>query len=524
MSEAKSEPTIKEFIQAAYPALFLPTVEPEVAERRVKQSLIELGMNSISFGIWKVTRGLQLGRPDASAKEFQTKQLDLIDALRYVEDQRDPHVVMFHNLRPYMNTPGVVQQLIDTILASRLKGSHVIIVGPYIEFPAEVKTLVTWCDCPLPTREQILEQFDKMVEAYADELKMPKKKDEREHLMIRAAGAAVGLDSMGAENALALSMSMRETVDPLVIQAQKEQEVKRSDVLEFIRWDHDMEVLGGWKKYKTWISRRRRAFTPEARDYKLPFPKGVLFVGPAGTGKSLGCKVTAYYLGLPLLRLDMGRVFRSLVGESEAAIRLALQVAEAVSPVMLWLDEIDKGLAGMRGSGELDSGVTARVVSTILTWRQETQAAVMLGATANDVAVLPSMVYRKGRFDEVWATDLPGQQTREEIFRIHLGLRDREPDEFGCDVLAKKSPDFVGSEIEACIEDAMFMAFDDGVEVTPKHIMRAIRDTVPQAQRNQEEITAIRKWVDTRARLVEDEDDDKGPRGKVRAIHKKQKN
>jgi SpoVK/Ycf46/Vps4 family AAA+-type ATPase len=164
--------------------------------------------------------------------------------------------------------------------------------------------------------------------------------------------------------------------------------------------------------------------------------------------------------------------------------------------------EMDKGLAGMRGSGELDSGVTSRVVSTILTWRQETRAPVVLAGTANDVATLPSMVYRKGRLDEVWATDLPTTPEREQIFSIHIRKRHRKPDNFNLKLLAKSSDRFVGAEIEGVIEDALFSAFDVGEEITTNHILRSIRDTIPQAERDAEEIKAIREWVSTRARLV----------------------
>jgi len=182
------------------------------------------------------------------------------------------------------------------------------------------------------------------------------------------------------------------------------------------------------------------------------------------------------------------------------------------------MDEIDKGLAGMRGSGELDSGVTARVVSTVLTWRQETRYPVMLVATANDVTTLPSMVYRKGRLDEVWATDLPMKEEREEIFRIHIRKRDRNPKKFNIEMLAVKAEEMTGSEIEGCIEDAMFSAFDDGVEVNTKYVLKSLDETIPQAQRDQEEIKVIRKWVESRARLVSG--GEKMPKGKKATVRK----
>ena len=516
-------PTIRDFIQAGYPALFMPTVEPETAVVRVKEALTALGMDGVEFVVWRVTTGLQIGRADMKQENFTTRQLDLADALAYIQQSERPVVGIFHNLRQFLTHYNVIQQMQDTILAARLRGSHIILIGPYCEFPPELRALVTWCDCPLPTRDQLTEQFTKIADAYSDEISLPSDREDREELIGKAATAAVGLDAMGAENAFALSLSLRERIDVKVIQAQKEQEVRRSDVLEFVHADEGMDYVGGFQRFKEWISRRRRVFTDEARAYRLPYPKGVLFVGPAGTGKSLGSKAMGHYLGLQVLRLDMGKVFRSLVGESEAAIRLALQVTEAVAPCLLWMDEIDKGLAGMRGSGELDSGVTARVVSTVLTWRQETKAPVMMAATANDVASLPSMVYRKGRFDEVWATDLPRAHVREEIFKIHLEKRGRDPDKFGCEALAEETKLFVGSEIETCIEDAMFMAFDEDKEVTPKHILRAIRETVPQADRDKEEIEAIRNWCSTRARFVDSEPDKDVRRGKVRAIRKKPK-
>ena len=217
----------------------------------------------------------------------------------------------------------------------------------------------------------------------------------------------------------------------------------------------------------------------------------------------------------------MGKVFRSLIGESEAAIRMALKVTEAVSPVVLWLDEIDKGLAGMKGSGELDSGVTARVVSTILTWRQETAYPVVLVATANDVATLPAMIYRKGRLDEVWATDLPFEQERLEIFRIHLRKRNRDPQDFNCTLLAQRTEDFTGSEIEGCIEDAMFSAFDQDAEIADSHVLKSIEETIPQTQRDREKIRAIREWVATRARRASVEPEKTSKKAKIRQIKRK---
>lgn len=523
---ASGSPSIKDYIQAGYPCLFLPTVEAEVAERRIKEALLdqELDMAEVEFGVWKATTGLMVGRVDSEPGDRSNKAEDFVNSLDYVEKATKPVVVIFHNVRKFIDNYINIQQLIDSTMSARLRGSHIILVGAFLDLPLELKSLVTFVDCPLPTQGQIIQQYDKIITAYADEIDVPKDKTERDELIRHAATAAVGLDSMGTENALALSLATKQNVNIKVIQAQKEQEVRKSDVLEFISTDETMDMVGGFKAFKVWLTRRQRVFTDEARKYGLPYPKGMLIVGVAGSGKSLAAKASASFLKLPLLRLDMGKVFRSLVGESEGAIRMALSVTEAVSPVVLWMDEIDKGLAGSAGSGELDSGVSARVVSTILTWRQETKYPVILVATANNVLTIPSMVYRKGRLDEVWATDLPFIDEREEIFKIHLLKRNRDPKKFDCAVLAEAAEEMVGAEIESVIEDALFAAFDKGVEITQAHILKAIRETKPQAQRNREEIEAVREWVTQRARLVSAGERPGTKKSKVRQIKRRRDN
>jgi len=716
-------PQIRDYLQAGFPCLFLRTVEPHVAEHRVRVAMEELQMTDTQFGVWRVTTGLLVGRA-GHVDSVSERGRDLVDALKYVENEPNPTVAIFHNVRQFVNHYQVVQHIVDAVFAVKSRGSHLIFVGPHLELPPELKNLVQFVDCPLPNRDQIETEFGKVARKYGDALAMPKRKSDVEDLVRAAANAAVGLDMMGAENAIALSLAVADGIDINVIQKQKEQEVKKSDVLEFFSTIETMDNVGGFAALKEWIRKRRRVFTEEARAYGLPYPKGMLIVGPAGclsgdtvlhfrsgkrnsgravtvleafykfnqipragvggrvkhrsgsqflwdtetptqtlslmsgvvgyheieeivfsgiketflietatgrslrvtaehpfkvpvgtpgaddegfkplkdlqvgdevlvrprawdhwmsvskeehdrlhgnqqsrknlrfsgvvsekvtrielfgeeetfdlvmrapyhnylahgfvvhnTGKSLVAKATAQYYQLPLLRLDMGKVFRSLVGESEAAIRMALQVCEAVSPVVLWMDEIEKAMAGAAGSGELDSGVTARVVSTVLTWRQETTYPVVLVATANNVATLPSMVYRKGRLDEVWATDLPREDEREEIFGIHLHKRGRNPRKFNLPFLAKITSEFVGAEVEGVIEDAMFAAFDEGVEVADKHIAKAIKEMIPQAQRDVEELKAIREWARTRARSVSGEDHKVGEaHDKVRQIRKK---
>jgi len=519
------QPTVKDFMKAGYPAIFLPTIEPEVAEAQVRKAIevIRGKEPDMLFGKWKITTGLSVGSLTATELQAIAGAKDLVPALKYVEESKSPIVAVFYNVRQFINHFQVIQQLADTIMAARFKGSHIVLIGSFMELPPELKNLITFVDCPLPTKDQITVEFTKLIHPYEEELSLPEDVAEKEILIADAATAAVGLDMMGAENAMSLSMALTGTVDIRVIQSQKEQEVKKSDVLEFIHITETMDNVGGFSALKEWMIKRRRAFTQEARDYGLPYPKGILMVGPGGTGKSLAAKAIASYLHLPLLRLDIGKIFKSLVGESESAIRLALQVVEAVSPCVLWVDEIDKGMAGMKGSGELDSGVTSRVMGTLLTWRQETKSPVVMAATANDVTSIPSMVFRKGRFDEVWATDLPLLSERAEIFPIHLRKRGRNPEDFDIQLLANRTENFVGAEIEGVIEDAMFSAFSEGVEVTTEHILTSINATITQASRSVEELKALRKWSQERARLVSGVDKTEETGTKIRHITPKRR-
>lgn len=494
------KPGIKEFIAAGTPLLFVRTCEAMPAEKEVKKEAGEVKETSI-FGVWKSTTGLQLGNmtDDTVSSEIVG---DCLRALRYIQETAKSMVIVFHNMRFFMDNTQVIQQVIDTVEIAKRRGSHLIFIGPILSFPEELVHLINVIDLPFPTRQQIEGNFKLMIKAYKEVIKLPGTKKEVQKLIRDAANSAVGLPMTTAENALALSIATSGRVDIGIIQSQKEQEIKKSDCLEFVNAPETMDNVGGFGEFKNWMQRRSKVFTDEARKFGLPYPKGILIAGPPGSGKSLTAKATASYLRLPLIRLDMGKVFGSLVGESEARMRLALKTVEAVAPVVLWVDELEKGLAGGTSSGNTDSGVSARVVSTLLTWRQETRYPVMLVTTANSIESIPSTVYRKGRMDEVWATDLPTFAEREEIFKIHILKRNRNPEKFNLKVLAKSSENFVGSEIESCIEDGMFYAFDEGVEVATRHVMAAMKDTIPQAKRDSKDIERIRSWVSSNARYV----------------------
>jgi len=270
--------------------------------------------------------------------------------------------------------------------------------------------------------------------------------------------------------------------------------ISQSGCLAYIEPDVDISDVGGLEILKQWLEVRRKAYSQEARDRGLPLPKGLLLTGVPGCGKSLTAKAVASNWGYPLIRFDIAAAFGGIVGESESNIRQALRVAEAASPCVLWIDEIEKGLAGSGGSGDLDSGTTQRVFGTILTWLNEVSKPVFVVATANNLANLPPELKRKGRFDEIFFVDLPELQSRKEILQLHI--KNREPeilDTIDLELLASKSDGFTGAELENVVKDAQFYAFNDGNRaLTEDDIMEEIVRLNPMSESMKEDIDAMR--------------------------------
>ena len=236
------------------------------------------------------------------------------------------------------------------------------------------------------------------------------------------------------------------------------------------------------------------------RPADLPAPKGILLLGVQGCGKSLCAKAVSRRWQLPLLRFDMGRMFGSLVGSSEENVRRAIAVAESVAPAVLWVDEIDKAFVGSQSSGATDGGTTARVFGTFLTWLSEKKAPVFVVCTANDVSQLPPELLRKGRLDEIFYVDLPTEEERADIFRIHLAKRGRDPEQFNLPPLVAASADFSGAEIEEAIISALYDAFYAREELSSSYVLASLAATVPLAKTMSEKINGLRKWAVGRAR------------------------
>jgi SpoVK/Ycf46/Vps4 family AAA+-type ATPase len=315
--------------------------------------------------------------------------------------------------------------------------------------------------------------------------------------------AAQGLTLSEAENAFAKAIANDGVLDKDDIQLvleEKRQVIRKSGLLEFISRDDELGHVGGLDELKAWLTGRSAAFGEPARKFGLPAPKGLLLLGVQGCGKSLTSKAIASQWALPLLRLDLGRIFSSLIGSSEENLRRAIRVAESVAPAVLWIDEIEKGLAGSAGSAVTDSGVSARVFGYLLTWLQEKTAPVFVVATANRIDALPPELLRKGRFDDIFFIDLPSVAERREIFHIHLQRRRREPAHYDLDALAQSSEGFSGSEIEQCVIAALYYAFGEGCELSQAHLLKAAQEAFPISATMGEEIARLREWSKTRTR------------------------
>jgi len=293
---------------------------------------------------------------------------------------------------------------------------------------------------------------------------------------------ALGLTWSEAENVFAKIIVKEGRLsgdDVAEVFSEKQQIIRKSGLLEYYATSQTISDVGGLAVLKDWLLKRAIAFTEEARDFGLPAPKGVLLLGVQGCGKSLCAKAVSSLWQLPLLRFDMGRMFNSLVGSSEENVRKAIAVAESVAPAILWVDEIDKAFAGIQGSGGSDGGTTARVFGTFLTWLSEKTTAVFVVATANDISQLPPELLRKGRLDEIFFVDLPSEEERIDIFRIHLARRGRRPEDFDLKVLATVSEHFSGAEIEEAIISALYDAFYAQHDLTMDDILQTIGQTVP---------------------------------------------
>ena len=479
------------YLRAGYPGLAVISSEEARAEAEIASVCTALKRR---LHAWSSTEGLvdvRDGRVTACPDPLDA--LQLLDGMFAAANPQQ--VVLLRDLQLHLDQtdPMLVRRLKDTLRVAKANGHAIILLGCRLKLPAELEHEITQVDFSLPDAAQLGTVLDGIV-------KSAKLKNIRETVREAALRSALGLTTTEAENAFALSVVETGGIDHRVVSREKARTLKRNGLVEVVAATTQLEDIGGLGLLKDWLVRRSGAFGAAARAYGLPAPKGLLIVGIPGTGKSLTAKATAGAFGLPLLRLDMGRVFGGIVGQSEANLRSVIQTAEAIAPCVLWIDEIEKGFSGSQSSGSTDGGTSSRVFGSFLSWMQEKDKPVFVVATANDVSKLPPEFLRKGRFDEMFFVDLPDAPERAQIWDIVIARHGRKPAAYDTVALARACEQFTGAEIEAVFIDALHEAYAAGREPRPQDILDAMSNTVPLAQLMDERIAALRHWAKGRAR------------------------
>lgn len=470
-------------VMASYPAIYVVAREDWRAEQEIEKIANNL---KVPYLTWTVTSGFKRSEPI----------IDPLEALKKI--LRIEGIFVFKNFHRFMDDPEMIQVIKDTIQIGKAVGQTIVFLSNVWKLPDELLDDITRMDFGLPDRVLIEERVLFIHDGIIDKVKEKDKVLSREKIDALVE-AGLGMTTWEVENALSLSAAETSSLDPKIISREKAMVVSKSGILEFQQVVESMSNVGGLDNLKTWLGQRKKAFSKEARSFGLPEPKGILLIGPPGTGKSLTAKAVASEWGIPLIRFDLGKLFAGIVGASEENVRRAIALAEAVAPVVLWIDEIEKGMAGSSSSGQTDSGVTSRVFGTLITWMQERKRPVFVVATANNVSNLPPELMRAGRWDEIFSIDLPSEQEREIILAIHLRKKNRTPENFNLSYIAKESAQFSGAELENVVVKALFKAFSEGREVTTDDLMYGVTNTTPLAVTRKEEIDAMRKWAETRA-------------------------
>lgn len=469
-------------------------------ETRVERALTEAaGTAAYQIRFWDCATGLTdaTGQPVGLGPQLA----DPNAVIAYIRDTKDRAVYVLRDLHKWLDPVVLrgVRTLARALQATaRGEARALIVLTPSGEIPPEWTGCATAIEWPLPERPEIAQILDDVVKALPAEYTATAITNGERDLVI---DSAVGLTAEEAAGCFAKSMVTIKRIDPAQVAGEKKRVIAREKVLTWYDPDpRGLDAIGGLDLAKPWLNLRKLAFSQRARAYGLPAPKGVFLVGVSGTGKSLLAKAVATAWGLPLLRLDLGALKSKYVGESEGNIRRALATAEAVSPCIIWLDEIEKSLAGSTGP-QGDGGVAADALGAILSWMQDRTGMVFVIATANDVRALPPELLRKGRFDEMFFVDLPTTRERAEITAVILRQYARDPSGFDLIGLAAAMEGFTGAEIAAIVPDAMFTAFADGERaLTDADLLAAIKSVVPLSKTASEKLTALREWAKGRCR------------------------
>ncbi len=469
--------------------IWIRTKEEERLEKILNFSCERLNIKR--FICWDCVSGIK-GLANEDGK-FSNNPLGVLNWIKEQSSEVST-ILLLKDFHKFFDDPSV-NRTIKKLSFSLKETNHNIIISSHI-FPSseELDELMTIVNLPLPNQKELKNLIKKIALNTNSNLK--------EHDLDELSVASSGLTEAKVKQVTAKALAQRGKIskeDIKDILEEKKQVIARSEILEFFETKSSQNDIGGLNILKVWLNQRYRAFSKEARDYGLPIPKGVLLVGAQGTGKSLTAKSISKSWSMPLLRLDVGRLFSSLVGSSEARTREMISRAEAMAPCILWIDEIDKGFGGDARS---DGGTSQRVLASLLTWMSEKESIVFVIATANAIDKLPAELLRKGRFDEIFFLDLPNSEERLSILDLHLKKR-RPAYDFPLTTVIDRTDGFSGAELEQAVIEGMHISFSENRELMEKDLIKAVSELVPLSRTAKEQINQLKEWSSSgRARFA----------------------
>jgi ATP-dependent 26S proteasome regulatory subunit len=479
-------------VNSRHPIITVETPE----EERFEQMLLEVATElSVPLFAWSVTTGLTKYHGAAIYNTEQPEQ-----ALANIALIQGDGIFLLKDFARYCENDRICRRLRDLAEKFRAARRAIVISAATLELPAEVASEAASFQLGLPRAEELLPG----VKSALAELS----REQRIVVSLDAAGIGqvarnlAGLSQEEALRTLRMCVLTRGRVDAGLLDDvldAKRQALRSDGLIESVRRDASFRDVAGLQRLREWIAKRKSALTPEGQRFGLVPPKGILITGVQGCGKSLAARAVAGEWGFELARLDAGALYDKFVGESEKKLHKALELAQKLAPMVLWIDEIEKAFASAGSSGDADAGLSQRLLATLLTWMQDRESGVFLAATSNNITVLPPEMMRKGRFDEIFFVDLPHAEVRAALFELHLRKRGRDAGTFDLPKLGAGSEGFSGAEIEQVIVAGLFSAFAEKQQLTTEVLLAEIRATHPLSVTRSEEVEAIRQWAKTRA-------------------------
>ena len=472
------------FLKARYPIIYINTIEEDRVEYVIRKN-IKTKLNRSIYS-WDFVDGYKNNpNNEGFAKRNPLQALELVERL----NPETPAIFLLKDFNRFLTDLSISRKLRNISRILKLQPKTIIVLGSDLTIPKELQDLITVIEFQLPLEKEINQELKRLVNSLNITV--------NSQLFESLARACQGLSLERIRRVLSKIIATYKTIDEnsiAVLLSEKKQIIRQTEILEYSSVTEKIDNLGGLDNLKDWLKKRKLAFTIQASNYGLPTPRGLLLIGIQGTGKSLTAKAIASDWQLPLLKLDVGRLFGGIVGESESRLRQMINVAETISPCILWIDEIDKAFSNVDSKG--DSGTSNRVLATFTSWLSEKTKPVFVIATANNIDLLPLEIIRKGRFDEIFFLDLPKKEEREDIFKIHLQeFRPNSWQSFDYSILAKASESFSGAEIRQSIIEGMYHAFYEKREFITDDICKALNELIPLANLESEQMIKLQNWA-----------------------------